>query len=134
MSRKKLHITADAGDNSIVLSDGLCAALDIFRGNVVHVFVFKIKDTGEYAFMRVKEEFAQQTECPIVSYNPKYDVYGFMSSLPTVNRIFYDMGIEEEKATMSVRKRQIPSGGHIYVIKHRDDNRNKARRTVERAE
>lgn len=117
MRKETLYIEADCADNSVVLSSGLCKALDIVSGSVVRIFVFRIKDSGEYAFKRVTPAFSKHTECPIVSYNPKYREYGFVSVLPTVNRIFYDLRLDVEKATLPVTKRKLPDGTMIYVIK-----------------
>lgn len=114
---KKLYITASAADNSVVLSEDMCNALKIFNGTEPHVMVFKVKDTGEYAMMRVKASMSEVTEAPIIQYNPISKHFGFACNLPTVNRIFYDMGIVAEVTTLRVKKRRIAHGKIIYVIK-----------------
>jgi len=112
---KKLYIIADTKDNSITLSPGLCDELHIDKG-IIRIFLFKIKDEKSFAFKRVSQKFAEQTECGIVSFNPILKTYGFIALCPTVNLLFYEMGIESETKKFKIAKTTLSDNSIIYKI------------------
>lgn len=118
MKSKDLHITADCTDNSITLSPDLCKSLRTGQGKSVHIFVFQIKETGEFAFSRVSQTFAKQTQCGVVSYSQTLKSLGFISLVPTVNYMFYNMGIDADTHKFRVEKQTLSDNSTIYVIKN----------------
>ena len=112
---KKRYITADASDNSITLSEKICKDLQIDKG-ITRIFLFKIKGENSYAFKRVSKDFGEQTECGIVSYNPVLKTFGFIALCPTVNKIFYDLGIKSETKKFSIKREVLPNESIIYRL------------------
>lgn len=126
MKLNDLYIIADCADNSVTLSPGLCSELGIKAEakRAVRIFVFGIKGSDKFGFKRVNAKFAKRAECGVVSYNPIYKSYGFISLIPTVNMIFFKMGIESEQKKLGVEKKKLPDGSHIYTIEPENDKGN----------
>lgn len=120
--KRDLFIEMDATDSSITFSDDLCKDLKFEKG-VTYIYTFLLLNGEEsvngkktFAFKRVKEAFAKVVACEILSLNPKLDTYGMMATNPTVNYMFYAMGIDEDKKKFSVKKEKLLRGGTIYKI------------------
>lgn len=118
MKNKDLHILAKCTDNSITLSPDLCKALRTGQGKSVHIFVFQIKGSGDFAFSQVSQRFARQSSCGIVSYSPTLKSTGFISLVPTVNYMFYNMGIDADRQKFVVEKQKLSDNSTIYIIKN----------------
>ena len=106
-----LFIIADASDNSITLSKRLCHHMRVMELKEAKVFVFKTYSRftpteAHYAFV-LNPRFTQDTQLADIQYNSKYKTIGFETLNPTVNRIFYDYGLEpliKVKLTVKPRK------------------------------
>ena len=95
--KSTLYIIADASDNSITLSKRLFEHMGGMNLETAKVFVFYIPDDHSYGFT-LNPLLETQTDLYDIQYNEKYKTIGFSPLVPTVNRIFYDYGIDAEKS------------------------------------
>ena len=106
---RHMYVIADASDNSITLSRSLFRHMGGLDLDQAKVFVFKISSHDKqpvYAFT-INPSFEQETQLADIQYNSKYKTIGFETLNPTVNRIFYDYGLEpliKVKLTVKPRK------------------------------
>ncbi len=114
MERRACYVIADTRDNSITFSRRLFKELDIMGMDMAKVFVFFIPETGHYAFT-LNPKIEQETQLADVMYNGKFKTIGFESLVPTVNKIFYDYGMDSDIACkLSVKKLRTDEGGFVY--------------------
>lgn len=112
---KNLYIEADCADNSITLSPDLCHELQIDARTPARILIFRYKGSRLFGLKRVSTKFARRTECGLVCYNARLDSYGFISLIPTVNMMFYVMGIDTPTGRFAVTK-QHRAGSTLYRI------------------
>lgn len=111
-----LYIIADAADNSITFSRQLFKHLDVMKLDVARVYVFYIPQTKCYGFM-LNPPIAQETQLADVQYNSRHKCIGFECLCPTVNRIFYDYGLQASlRCKLSVKASRMPDGRYYYQI------------------
>lgn len=117
LDRKECYVIADAKDNSVTFSKGLCSLLDLFNLDQVKVYVAALTGTGgakEYAFI-LNPKIDEPTQLADIMYNSKHKCIGFESLCPTVNRIFYDYGLPADSTCrLSVRKGRTSDGSVTY--------------------
>lgn len=99
---RKFYVIADATDNSITLSKWLFRMLDVYNQDEAKVFMFCINTFNadgsfvtrkDYAFT-LNPKLDQETQLCDIQYNQKHRCIGFETLNPTVNRIFYDYGMQ----------------------------------------
>lgn len=98
---RKFYVIADATDNSITLSKWLFRMMDVYNQDEAKVFMFCI-NTQNAAGMIARKDYAftlnpkldQETQLCDIQYNQKHRCIGFETLNPTVNRIFYDYGLQ----------------------------------------
>ena len=101
------YVIADPNDNSITLSKSLFKAIGrmVDKNTQPKIFVFKVGN--EYGFS-INPTFEKETQLCNIQYNDKYKCVGFESLCPSVNKIFYDYGLEEDKPVwLSVKKEKL---------------------------
>ena len=101
------YVIADPNDNSITLSKSLFKAIGrmVDKNTQPKIFVFNVGN--EYGFS-INPTFEKETQLCNIQYNDKYKCVGFESLCPSVNKIFYDYGLEEDKPVwLSVKKENI---------------------------
>lgn len=117
LDRKGCYVIADAKDNSVTFSKGLCSLLDLFNLDQVKVYVAELTGTGgakEYAFI-LNPKIDEPTQLADIMYNSKHKCVGFESLCPTVNRIFYDYGLPADSTCrLSVRQGRTADGSVTY--------------------
>lgn len=117
LDRKGCFVIADARDNSITFSKGLCTLLDVFHLDAVKVYVTSLSGLGgkkEYAFL-LNPPIEEPTQLADIMYDTKHKCIGFESLCPTVNRIFYDYGLPADSTCkLSVRMGKTQGGGITY--------------------
>ena len=91
-----LYVVADASDNSITFSSELFTLLGGMDMKKAKVFMFYIPEEKAYGFtLRPKQKV--KAELYDIQYNYRYKEAGFVTSIPTVNRILYDYNIPDAK-------------------------------------
>ena len=117
LDRKGCFVIADARDNSITFSKGLCTLLDVFHLDAVKVYVTSLsgqEGKKEYAFL-LNPPIGEPTQLADIMYDTKHKCIGFESLCPTVNRIFYDYGLPADSTCkLSVRVGKTQAGGITY--------------------
>lgn len=104
--RREIYVTADPRDSSVTLSSKLFHLLDVMGSQEaeVRVFVFYVKETGNYAFA-VNPAIEQETVMPTIQVNMKHMTIGFETLCPTVQKIFYDYCLpSDEERRLDVRR------------------------------
>lgn len=110
------YVIADANDNSVTLSRLLFRHMGAMRLEITKVFVFRLPETGHYAFT-LNPDIEQDTQLADIQYNTKYRCVGFECLVPTVNRIFYDYGIcPNIRVKLDVCIETAPNGMKYYII------------------
>lgn len=119
---RKLHnrfsrfVIADASDNSVTISRSLLSDIKRQGAREVDVFVFYIPAFKAYGFT-INPELTRQTTLARLQYNSKYRSIGFESLCPTVNKIFYDYGLQpNSQARLKVRRHITGDNKIIYII------------------
>lgn len=110
------YVIADANDNSVTLSRLLFRRMGGMRLESAKVFVFRLPQTGHYAFT-INPAIDSPTQLADIQYNAKYRCVGFECLVPTVNRIFYDYGIcPNIRVKLDVCIETAPNGMKYYII------------------
>lgn len=97
----RLYVVLDDTDNSVTLSPHLAEIVmaDIVNENKIHMF----SDGREYGFcVNHPDLVGKDTPFAPLQKNFQHNTIGFNATCPSVNRIYYDYGLECGKA---VRKR-----------------------------
>lgn len=97
----RLYVVLDDSDNSVTLSPHLAEIVmaDIVDENKIHMF----SDDREYGFcVNHPDLVGKDTPFAPLQKNFQHNTIGFNATCPSVNRIYYDYGLECGKA---VRKR-----------------------------
>lgn len=97
----RLYVVLDDSDNSVTLSPHLAEIVmaDIVDENKIHMF----SDGREYGFcVNHPDLVGKNTPFAPLQKNFQHNTIGFNATCPSVNRIYYDYGLECGKA---VRKR-----------------------------
>lgn len=113
----QFYIIADPADNSVTLSRRLFQHLknNAVKDDEPKVFVFRIKDNDYFGFM-LNPEIEQPTQLCDIQYNDKYHCVGFETLCPSVGRIFYEYGLPDYKAKISVSIRTTANGKVYYQL------------------
>ena len=126
---QKLYVIADATDNSITLSKWLFRMMDVYSQNEAKVFVFTLSASPfgprHYAFA-LNPKLDQETQLCDIQYNQKHHCIGFETLNPTVNRIFYDYGLQADtRCKLSVDMLQTAAGDITYyeLLRPRDNGK-----------
>lgn len=107
----RCFVIADASDNSITFSKGLCNKMRLLELDKAMVMTFLVSDSGRYAFTINPPFTEDETQLAEVSYNGKYRCIGYECLVPTVNRIFYDYGLPmDSRCKLSVHRKETVSG------------------------
>lgn len=110
--KRHMYVIADATDNSITFSRALFQHMGGLSLEKAKVFAFYIPSKLQYAFI-LNPEFDQETQLADIQYNSKHRTIGFEMLNPTVNRMFYDYGLQPlAKVKLSVMPR--PLGNNCY--------------------
>jgi len=114
--KRHMYVIADATDNSITFSRALFQHMGGLSLEKAKVFAFYVPADeprkGHYGFL-VNPEFDQETQLADIQYNTKYRTTGFEMLCPSVNRMFYDYGLQPlAKVKLSVKPR--PLGNNCY--------------------
>ena len=117
----RYYVIADPADNSITLSKRLFHHIknNAAEGDAPTVFVFHIPDNDTFGFM-LNPGIEQPTQMCEIQYNGKHKCVGFESLCPSVGRIFYDYGLNDDKPvilSVSVQK----TNGKFYYQFDRPD-------------
>lgn len=111
-----MYVIADATDNSITFSKRLFKSLDVMKLSVAKVYTFYIPEADCYGFI-LNPNFEQETQLADVQYNGKKRCVGYECLVPTVNRIFYDYGLQaNSRYKLSVKKKKTANGLVYYQI------------------
>lgn len=102
---KDLYVVMDQSDSSITLSPNLFKEMGGAKGlQGKDIFVFEVEEG--YGFAIEPEQLkGKETQFCRVQYNSKHRTYGFETLCPTVAKIFYRAGIEEDVKRFSVEKK-----------------------------
>lgn len=115
--RRYLYVDADPGDNSVTMSPLLLEfILRVVGLGDNKVFVFRLSSRSGYAFT-INPKIDETVTAPI-QWNSKHNCSGFACNCPSVNRIFYDYGIDRSApARIFVKIRRV-CGQYIFVLKN----------------
>lgn len=113
----RLTVRLDVLDSSVTLSEGLFNRLRLMDGkrDKAEAFVFRIPESGEYAFM-IDAALPEGSPKSMIQYNGKHKTVGFQAISPTVARILHDYGVHPLSATLRVQRRELPDGKPYYVM------------------
>lgn len=114
--KRHMYVIADATDNSITFSHALFQHMGGLSLEKAKVFAFYVPAVeprqGHYGFI-LNPEFDQETQLADIQYNSKHRTIGFEMLNPTVNRMFYDYGLQPlAKVKLSVKPH--PLGNNCY--------------------
>lgn len=114
---KRNYVLADSADNSISLSGGLlsCIREDLGPCGKVAARIVLGNDGFYYIFFAGDKREDEEVYSSQLCYNDYYDSVGFETLIPTVNRIFYDYGIDERYRKLGVKAVKI-GGRTLYRI------------------
>lgn len=119
LNKKDCFVIADAKDNSITFSKGLCSLLDLWNLEQVKVYVTTltgVEGKKQYAFI-LNPPIDVPTQLADIMYDSKHKCIGFESLCPTVNRIFYDYNLPADSSCkLSVREGKTANGGITYYM------------------
>ena len=116
LRKRHMYVIADATDNSITFSRALFQHMGGLSLEKAKVFAFYVpadeSHQGHYGFI-LNPEFDQETQLADIQYNSKHRTIGFEMLNPTVNRMFYDYGLQPlAKVKLSVKPH--PLGNNCY--------------------
>ena len=116
--RRYLYVVADPSDNSVTLSPLLLEFILRVTGlGENKVYAFRLSSRGGYAFM-LNPDISEETVTSSIQWNSKHHCSGFACNCPSVNRIFYDYGIDRTApARIFVKIRRV-CGQYIFVLKN----------------
>lgn len=116
--RRYIYVVADPSDNSVTLSPLLLEfVLRVTGLGENKVFAFRLSSRGEYAFT-LNPDISGDTVTAPIQWNSKRRCSGFACNCPSVNRIFYDYGIDRTTAArIPVNIRRI-CDKYIFVLKN----------------
>ena len=116
--RRYLYVVADPSDNSVTLSPLLLEFILRVTGlGENKVYAFRLSSRGGYAFM-LNPDISEETVTAPIQWNSKHHCSGFACNCPSVNRIFYDYGIDRPApARIFVKIRRV-CGQYIFVLKN----------------
>ena len=116
--RRYLYVDADPSDNSVTLSPLLLEFILRVTGlGENNVYAFRLSSRGGYAFM-LNPDISEETVTAPIQWNSKHHCSGFACNCPSVNRIFYDYGIDRTApARIFVKIRRV-CGQYIFVLKN----------------
>lgn len=100
----RLYVILDPADNSVTLSKKLFSHIRNYADTAdkAVVFVFRVSDSGLFAFM-LNPNIEKPTQICDIQYNEKYKCIGFETLNPSVGRILYDYSLPaESKCKLSV--------------------------------
>lgn len=100
----RLYVILDPADNSVTLSKKLFSHIRKYSDTAdkAVVFVFRVSDSGLFAFM-LNPNIEKPTQICDIQYNEKYKCIGFETLNPSVGRILYDYNLSaESKCKLSV--------------------------------
>lgn len=91
----RLRVIADPTDDTITFSRALCRRTRVFDKESASTLVFRTPD-GCYNFCFADEvaDLSKDAATWPLQYNTQYNTVGFSCPEPTVNRIFYDYGLD----------------------------------------
>lgn len=104
----RYYVIVDPVDNSVTLSKKLFSHIrkHTDAAEKAVVFVFRVSDSGLFAFM-VNPNIEKSTQLCDIQYNDKYRCIGFETLNPSVGRILYDYNLPAEskyKLSVSVKE------------------------------
>ena len=90
----RLYVILDPADNSVTLSKKLFSHIRKYSDTAdkAVVFVFRVSDSGLFAFM-LNPNIEKPTQICDIQYNEKYKCIGFETLNPSVGRILYDYNL-----------------------------------------
>ena len=116
--RRCLYVVADPSDNSVTLSPLLLEFILRVTGlGENKVYAFRLSSRGGYAFM-LNPDISEETVTAPIQWNSKHHCSGFACNCPSVNRIFYDYGIDRTAAARIFVKIRRVCGQYIFVLKN----------------
>lgn len=110
-----LYVIMDPADNSVTINKWLWKDMGGFSLNSAKVFMFQVKQTGEFGF-ELNPKIEQETQIAEIQYNTKYKCIGFETLNPTVNWILYKYNLPVVRVKMAVSRRRLPDGRKYYAI------------------
>lgn len=124
----RLYVIVDPTDNSVTLSKKLFSHIRKYsdKADKAVVFVFRMSDSGLFAFM-VNPNITKPTQLCDIQYNDKYKCIGFETLNPSVGRILYDYNLPAEgKCKLSVSVKEINNKLYYQIDKpSKHEQRNK---------
>lgn len=124
-ARKGLFVILHADTNFVSISDGIVKELDIQKGGIPFIFVYKTiyQSKPVYSLKRVNYEFAVRTQVGLVTKNKKTGFHVFENMCPTNQAIFFDLGLPYDKdQKFNLIKRTI-NGSTEYILQHETDSK-----------
>jgi hypothetical protein len=96
LESKRYFAILDASDNSVTLSKNLFLHIknNADKNTAPSVFVFRIGRT--FGFMQ-NPDIKTETQMCEIQYNDKYKCLGFETLCPSVNLMFYEMGLPADR-------------------------------------
>lgn len=118
----RYYVIADPADNSVTLSKALFVHIknNAKEGEVARVFAFRVADMDTFGFA-VNPDIDKPTQMCDIQYNGRYKCIGFETLCPSVCRILYEYGLQDNhrvKMSVSVHK---TTQGRIYYQFDRPD-------------
>ncbi len=107
-----LWVILDPQDNSVTFSKSLFRFIEVMGLGECKAYVFHIPKTGMYGFT-LNPAFKTPTQLNNLQYNKKYKCAGFISLVPTVNRILYDYNLSHS-SKVKLRVKVMKTNGIIY--------------------
>lgn len=117
---RHMYVIADATDNSITLSRALFHHMGGLSLEKAKVFAFYVPAVephhGHYGFI-LNPEFDKETQLADIQYNTKHRTIGFEMLNPTVNRMFYDYGLQPmTKVKLTVNCKQLHDITYYQIV------------------
>lgn len=112
------HVILCASDDSVTFSPALLRKIRRHTKQDLRVLTIGVSGTNDYCFFVAPdmEELSEGLKLPTIQYNPRTREYGYHCFSPTVNKMFYEWGLEPDVVVKCRVTRKRVRGQWCYII------------------
>lgn len=112
------YVVLSAADDSVTFSPALLRAIRRHTGNDLKVLTLGVSGTQDYCFFvgPKMEELTDGLKLPTIQYDIRTKEYGYHCFSPTVNKMFYEWGLDADAKVKCKVTRKKVRGQWCYII------------------
>ena len=114
-SNKEWHIQVEGKYNAFTISKDFYEYIkpQLLQNN--RIAIIKLKYENAFVIVVGQEIYAEDT--PQLLYNEKLKTYGFTPKYPTAARVLYELGINEDNATFTLKEHKANNITYYLMVK-----------------